>query len=72
MNDTHTKIALIEQALDYHNREIKRLDKISLELSESLLAIKTTLNQIKWIAAGVALTTLANELGLVAAIKAVI
>lgn len=64
------RVIKLELRVDNHEEDLKKLSDISNSLKQSLAGIEKTLAQIKWIAIGVTLTLLANEVGIVKVIKA--
>ena len=62
----------LELRVEDHADDLKRLQDISDSLKKSLAGIEKSLAQIKWIAIGVVITLLANEVGIVKVLKALL
>lgn len=70
MENIEHRVIKLELRVEDHSEDLKRLQDISDSLKKSLQGIKKTLAQIKWIAIGVVITLLANEVGIVKVLKA--
>jgi|11_taG_2_1085331.scaffolds.fasta_scaffold01898_13 diaminopimelate decarboxylase len=63
------RISRIEWRLDEHDEELKELKDTSKDLRTSLEEIRKTLFQIKWIAIGGGLVFIADNIGIMQALK---
>jgi hypothetical protein len=70
MENLEHRVIKLELRVEDHADDLKRLQDISDSLKKSLAGIEKTLAQIKWIAIGVVITLLANEVGIVKVLKA--
>ena len=72
MENIEHRVIKLELRVEDHADDLKRLQDISDSLKKSLQGIEKTLAQIKWIAIGVVITLLANEVGMIKILKALI
>lgn len=72
MEQLEHRVIKLELRVEDHADDLKRLQDISDSLKKSLQGIEKTLAQIKWIAIGVVITLLANEVGFIKVLKALI
>lgn len=70
MEHLEHRVIKLELRVDNHEEDLKKLSDISNSLKQSLAGIEKTLAQIKWIAIGVVITLVANEVGMIKVIKA--
>lgn len=70
MEQLEHRVIKLELRVEDHSEDLKRLQDISDSLKKSLAGIEKTLAQIKWIAIGVVITLVANEVGMIKVIKA--
>lgn len=63
------RISRIEWRLDEHDEELKELKDTSKDLRTSLEEIRKTLFQIKWIAIGGGIVFIADNIGIMQALK---
>lgn len=63
------RISRIEWRLDEHDEELKELRDTSKDLRTSLEEIRKTLFQIKWIAIGGGIVFIADNIGIMQALK---
>jgi hypothetical protein len=70
MEQLEHRVIKLELRVEDHTEDLKRLQDISDSLKKSLAGIEKTLAQIKWIAIGVVITLVANEVGIVKVVKA--
>lgn len=70
MENLEHRVIKLELRVEDHSEDLKRLQDISDSLKKSLAGIEKTLAQIKWIAIGVVITLVANEVGIIKVIKA--
>jgi uncharacterized coiled-coil protein SlyX len=66
------RVIKLELRVEDHAEDLKRLQDISDSLKKSLAGIEKTLAQIKWLAIGVTITLVANEVGIIKILKALI
>lgn len=69
MEQLEHRVIKLEFVTDTHEQELRELRDTSKQLSQTLAGIQTNLQQIKWMASGAALVFIANEMGLMAALK---
>ena len=72
MENLEHRVIKLELRVEDHADDLKRLQDISDSLKKSLAGIEKSLAQIKWIAIGVVITLLANEVGIVKVLKALL
>jgi hypothetical protein len=72
MEQLEHRVIKLELRVEDHAEDLKRLSDISDSLKKSLAGIEKTLAQIKWIAIGAIITLVANEVGVVKVLKALI
>jgi hypothetical protein len=72
MEQLEHRVIKLELRVEDHADDLKRLQDISDSLKKSLAGIEKTLAQIKWIAIGAIITLVANEVGVVKVLKALI
>jgi hypothetical protein len=72
MEQLEHRVIKLELRVEDHADDLKRLQDISDSLKKSLAGIEKTLAQIKWIAIGAIITLVANEVGVVKILKALI
>jgi hypothetical protein len=72
MEQLEHRVIKLEFVTDTHEQELRELRDTSKELSETLAGIQDNLKQIKWMATGAALVFIANEMGLIKTLKALI
>lgn len=72
MEQLEHRVIKLELRVEDHADDLKRLQDISDSLKKSLAGIEKTLAQIKWIAIGVVITLVANEVGMIKILKALI
>lgn len=70
MEQLEHRVIKLELRVEDHADDLKRLQDISDSLKKSLAGIEKTLAQIKWIAIGVVITLVANEVGIIKILKA--
>ena len=70
MENIEHRVIKLELRVEDHAEDLKRLQDISDSLKKSLAGIEKTLAQIKWIAIGVVITLVANEVGIIKILKA--
>lgn len=66
------RVIKLELRVEDHAEDLKRLQDISDSLKKSLAGIEKTLAQIKWLAIGGTITLVANEVGIIKILKALI
>lgn len=69
MEHLEHRVIKLELRVDNHEEDLKKLQDISDSLKKSLTSIEKSLAQIKWLAIGVALTLVANEVGIIKVLK---
>jgi hypothetical protein len=71
VNDTSIdqRLLKLEIIVQGHAEDLKELSNTSKMLKDSLNAIEKTLQQIKWLAIGGALTFISNEIGIIKVLK---
>lgn len=69
MEQIEHRVIKLELRVDDHSNELKELQNTSKDLRASLQGIEKTLAQIKWLVTGGAVVFLANEIGLIKAVK---
>jgi uncharacterized coiled-coil protein SlyX len=72
MEHLEHRVIKLELRVDNHEDDLKKLQDISDSLQRSLMGIEKTLAQIKWLALGVTFTLVANEIGIIKIIKAML
>lgn len=72
MEQLEHRVIKLELRVEDHADDLKRLQDISDSLKKSLAGIEKSLAQIKWIAIGVVITLVANEVGIVKVMKALL
>jgi uncharacterized coiled-coil protein SlyX len=72
MENLEHRVIKLELRVEDHAEDLKRLQDISDSLKKSLAGIEKTLAQIKWLAIGVTITLVANEVGIIKILKALI
>jgi hypothetical protein len=72
MEQLEHRVIKLEFVTDTHEQELRELRDTSKELSETLAGIQDNLKQIKWMATGAALVFIANEMGLIKTLKALL
>lgn len=72
MEQLEHRVIKLELRVEDHADDLKRLQDISDSLKKSLAGIEKTLAQIKWLAIGGTITLVANEVGFIKVLKALI
>ena len=72
MENLEHRVIKLELRVEDHAEDLKRLQDISDSLKKSLAGIEKTLAQIKWLAIGGTITLVANEVGIIKILKALI
>ena len=72
MENIEHRVIKLELRVEDHAEDLKRLQDISDSLKKSLAGIEKTLAQIKWLAIGGTITLVANEVGIIKILKALI
>lgn len=72
MENIEHRVIKLELRVEDHAEDLKRLQDISDSLKKSLAGIEKTLAQIKWIAIGAVISLVANEVGVIKILKALI
>lgn len=72
MENIEHRVIKLELRVEDHAEDLKRLQDISDSLKKSLAGIEKTLAQIKWLAIGGTITLVANEVGFIKVLKALI
>lgn len=72
MENIEHRVIKLELRVEDHAEDLKRLQDISDSLKKSLAGIEKTLAQIKWLAIGGTVTLVANEVGFIKVLKALI
>jgi len=72
MEQLEHRVIKLEFVTDTHEQELRELSDSSKKLSETLAGIQDNLKQIKWMATGAALVFIANEMGLIKTMKALL
>lgn len=72
MEQLEHRVIKLELRVEDHADDLKRLQDISDSLKKSLAGIEKTLAQIKWLAIGGTVTLVANEVGIIKILKALI
>ena len=72
MENIEHRVIKLELRVEDHAEDLKRLQDISDSLKKSLAGIEKTLAQIKWLAIGGTVTLVANEVGIIKILKALI
>lgn len=72
MEQLEHRVIKLELRVEDHSEDLKRLQDISDSLKKSLAGIEKTLAQIKWIAIGVVITLVGNEVGIVKVLKSLL
>lgn len=70
-NKDTARITALEITQEYQREKLRSLEQDIKETNIALKAIQAQLAQIKWLAVGACIAVIANELGIAAAIKAV-
>jgi hypothetical protein len=72
MEQLEHRVIKLEFVTDTHEQELRELRDTSKVLSETLAGIQDNLKQIKWMATGAAMVFIANEMGLIKVMKALL
>lgn len=72
MEQLEHRVIKLEFVADTHEQDLRELRDNSKVLSETLAGIQDNLKQIKWMATGAALVFIANEMGLIKTMKALL
>lgn len=69
MDSLDQRLLKLEIIVEGHEEDLKELSNTQKILQVSLGAIEKTLQQIKWLAIGGALTFISNEIGIIKVLK---
>lgn len=72
METIEHRVIKLELRVEDHADDLKRLQDISDSLKKSLAGIEKSLAQIKWIAIGVVITLVGNEVGIIKVLKSLL